>query len=193
MVDRAVAVAPTSRPTGHWLDSAGQARQSANVPIEFLDLLDPVVDHDWEPLSPDPGRVGALWDDGGSLADAPVDVAATFDGAAWRSTRLDDDFGLTGVRLRGGFTVPTHRHNRDLLLLVFGGEVTIRYEDVDAGNEHLTQVGAGQFCIIEAETPYSLTAAAVGATFLGSWPQEAPDLVTCWYPDPAWVPGSDTR
>lgn len=168
------------------------------MPIEFLDLLDPVVDHDWEPLSLDPARSGATWADGGSLADAPVDVAATFRGAAWSSTRIDASFGLTGVRLRSGFAVPRHRHDADLLLLVFGGDITIRSAEdgddtADDDVESTVQVGAGQFCRIDADTRYSLTAGASGVTFLSSWPQDVVDVVTQWFPDPAWVPASDGR
>jgi quercetin dioxygenase-like cupin family protein len=160
------------------------------VPIEFLDLLAP-LDAGWEPLSPDTGP-RATWSDGGSLADAPVDVAATFDGAAWRSTSIDPSFGLTGVRLRGGFTVPAHRHNRSLLLLVFGGAVTVRFAEPDT-DEQEAQVGSGQFCVIEAETVYSLTAVGDGATFLSSWPNEAPELETTWYPGHAWTKRSATE
>ncbi|HLU43037.1 MAG TPA: cupin domain-containing protein [Microthrixaceae bacterium] len=148
------------------------------MPIEFLDLLD---DGGWEPLVPNARNPGSTWSDGGLLADAPVDLAATFDGAAWRATGIDPSFGLNGVRLRGGFTVPRHHHSSALLLLVFDGALTVAADD---GAEVL---GPGEYCVIEEGTAHRLTAGAEGATYLWSWPQEAAAIATCWYPDPAWA------
>ena len=163
------------------------------MPIEFLDLLG---GGGWEPLSPDVGA-GSVWSEGGSLLNAPVDPAATFEGAMWRATRIDPTFGLTGVRLRDGFRVPLHHHDRSLLIIVFGGSVTLATgagcaDQSDGAEEQAEQaeqaeLGSGQFCVIEAGTAYSLTAGPDGATFLISWPQGEQERVTCWHPDPAWV------
>ena len=158
------------------------------MPIDFLDLLG---GGGWEPLSPGAGP-GAVWSEGGSLADAPVDVAATFDGAMWRATRIDPTFGLTGIRLREDFRVPLHHHDQSLLLIVCGGSIAVATETgcdaagADDGPEQ-AELGAGQFCVIEAGTACSLTAGPDGATFLISWPQGAQERTTCWHPDPAWV------
>ena len=159
------------------------------MPIEFLDLLG---GGGWEPLSPDVGPA-ARWSEGGSLAAAPVDVGATFDGAVWRATRIDPSFGLTGVWLREDVRVPVHHHDQSLLLIVFGGSVTVATEagcapDAAVRTFESVQLGGGQFCVIEAGTAYSLTAGPEGATFLTSWPQGAQDRQTCWHPDPAWTP-----
>ena len=57
-------------------------------------------DEGWTPMSIDPADPSAASGvDGGPLADAPVDVAATFDGAMWRSTKIDPSFNLIGVQL----------------------------------------------------------------------------------------------
>jgi quercetin dioxygenase-like cupin family protein len=156
------------------------------VPIEFLDLLD---GGGWQPLVPDVG-VGSVWSEGGSLAEAPVDVEATFAGAVWRATGIDPTFGLTGVRLRKGFRVPRHHHDQGLLILVFEGSLVVASSDgcSDAEPHEQAVLGPGQFCVIEADTAYSLTAGPAGATFLTSWPQDARERVTCWHPDPAWAP-----
>ena len=156
------------------------------MPIEFLDLLD---GGGWEPLVPSSGP-GAIWSGGGPLAEAPVDVEGTFAGAAWRATGIDPTFGLTGVRLREGFRVPRHHHDRALLVIVFGGSLGVAASDGCADGEPQEQadLGPGQFCVIEADTAYSMTAGPEGATFLTSWPQDAHEQVTCWHPDPAWTP-----
>jgi len=159
------------------------------VPIEFLDLLG---GGGWEPLPVDVGPA-AVWSEGGSLAEAPVDVEATFRGALWRATDVDPTFGLTGVRVRDGFRIPVHHHDRSLLLIVFGGTLAVDTAagcgpDADVGSFESVDLGDGQYCVLEAGTAFSLTAGPEGVTFLASWPQGAPEPGTCWHPDPAWVP-----
>ena len=160
------------------------------MPIEFLDLLAP-LDAGWAPLSFDGGAPGMRWSEGGSLAEAPVDLAATFDGAAWCSTGIDESFGMNGVRLRAGFVVPRHHHDRALLLQVFGGKLTIRSRELDAAgsdvDEQVDVLRAGQFSVIEADTLCSLSAGPDGVTFLTSWPLREPEGTTTWHPDAAWV------
>lgn len=154
------------------------------MPIDFLDLLD---GDGWEPASLDPDEPGHRWteigtgSDGGSLAAAPVDVAATFDGAVWHSTRIDPDFGLLGVRLRAGFVVPRCHHSEDVQRIVFGGSVTIHHDEGEA------TVGPGQFFLVQAETPYVLVAGPDGVTYTESWPLKSEPPETCWYPGPEWV------
>lgn len=147
------------------------------MPIEFLDLLD---DGGWEPLALDATDPGSTWSEGGLLRDAPVDPAATFDGAR-RATGIDPSFGLTGLRLPRRFTVPRQHHNLALLLLVVDGSVTVGTDD------SADELRSGRYCVVEAGTPYRLAAGAHGVTYLSSWPQEGPGLETCWYPDPAWA------
>ena len=155
------------------------------MPIEFLDLLD---GGGWEPLSPDPASTGATWSEGGTLAEAPVDVAATFEGSAWRATGIDDSFGLTGVRLAPELRVPLHHHGRALLVIVIGGSLTVDgAEDGEGVEADRASLEPCRFCVIEEGTPHSLTAGPQGAVFLTSWPQETEEPTTCWYPDPAWV------
>jgi quercetin dioxygenase-like cupin family protein len=145
------------------------ARHSAEVPIEFLDLLASGDDDGWVPLTPDP--------------------AATIDGDAWRSTSIDADFGLDGVRLAAGTVVERHRHNCDLLLLVFDGDLTVRFvessPDGAGSDERDAVVRAGAFARIDAGTEHSLLAGGDGATFLSSWPNDPPPIETLWSTDPA--------
>lgn len=149
------------------------------VPIDFLDLLD---DDGWEPVALDPGRPQNRWSEGGSLADAPVDAAATFAGAVWHSTRIDPAFGLVGVRLGPGLVVPRRHHDEDVQRIVYGGAVTV---DTDGGPP--ATVGPGQFFLVEAGTPYGLTAGPEGVTFTESWPLGSAGAETTWYPGPTWV------
>lgn len=90
------------------LDTLGPARQSAAVPIDFLDLL---ADGGWTPAGPPTPGVS-------------------------RSTGLDPTFGLHGVRLDPGVEGPRRTDDQPVLLLVFGGEVVVRSdgsEDIRLG------------------------------------------------------------
>jgi quercetin dioxygenase-like cupin family protein len=148
------------------------------VPIAFFSLLD---DDGWMPLSIDAKSPTFSWSDGGSLADAPVDVEATFDGAMWYSTKVDRSFHMTGLRCRPDFTVPPHHHSLRLLVIVFGGEFF-----VEAG-KHRRRVGPGQFWVVDAGTSYVMTAGPAGATFTESFPLDGGELETCWHDGPGWV------
>ena len=96
------------------------------VGITFADLLD---EQDWVPLSLDQQSFPSyLWVDGGTLADAPVDFAATFDGAMWMSRKPIEIpvFNRNPLRVRPHFVVPRHHHNFDEMLFVFQGRVQHR-------------------------------------------------------------------
>ena len=69
-----------------------------------------------------------LWADGGTLADAPVDFAATFDGAMWMSRKPIEipAFNRNPLRVRPNFVVPRHHHNFDEMLFVLRGRVQHR-------------------------------------------------------------------
>lgn len=149
------------------------------MPIEFFDLLD---DEGWQPRPLDPDDGDHRWSDGGRLADAPVDVAATFAGARWVATGIDPTFGLDGIRLRAGFVVPRHHHDQQVLRIVYGGSLALH-----AGDDVAT-VRAGEFCTIDADTVHSLTAGPEGVTYTESWHLDASEVVTTWHPDPAWAP-----
>ncbi len=47
-------------------------------------------------------------------------------------------------------------------------------------------VGPGQFFVIDAAMPYTLTAGADGATFVETWPEPVTKLETYWH-DHGWV------
>lgn len=150
------------------------------MPIEFFDLLDV---EGWEPRPLDPFDAGARWSEGGSLADAPVDVAATFDGARWFATGIDPTFGLDGIRLAAGFAVPRHHHDQQVLRIVVGGSFAVVADDEDGP----ITVAAGQFCVIDPDTVHRIVAGPDGVTYTESWHLEAPDVTTTWHPDDAWV------
>lgn len=151
------------------------------MPIDFLDLL---ADDGWAPAGLLPEGSGSEWSEGGTLAEAAVDIGATFDGAR-RSTGIDPDFGLHGVRLRPGFVGPRRRHDQPLLVIVFGGTLVVRSGEPDEEVED--RVGAGQFCVIDAGTVHSVAAGEDGATYTECWPQDVDGAGTCWYPGPAWA------
>jgi len=162
------------------LTVASSARNIRFVPIKFFDFND---DDGWIPLTVDEADATFYWADGGFVTAAPVDMAATFDGAIWSSTNLEPPFGMRGRRLRAGFTVPTRHHNLDQLMVVVAGEMTV---DV-AGEKHT--VAKDDFWSADANTPYSLTAGPAGVTYFESWPIAlSPTLLeTYWHDDPHWV------
>ena len=93
--------------------------------VTFADLLD---NEDWVALSLDQQTFPSyLWNDGGTLADAPVDFAATFDGAMWMTKKpiKIPAFNRNPLRVRAGFVVPRHHHNFDEMLFVLEGEYSI--------------------------------------------------------------------
>jgi hypothetical protein len=112
------------------------------VPIEFLDLLD---DEGWEAASPGLGE------------------------GVWHSTRIAPDFGLTGVRLEAGTVLPRREHSEDVQRIVYGGSVTVQFDDDDGKPDEAT-IGPGQFFLVQADTPYVLVAGPDGVTYTESWP-----------------------
>lgn len=155
------------------------------MPIHFLDLL---ADDRWAPVRLVPEGAGSDWSDGGTLADAPVDTRATFEGAR-RSTGLDPAFGLHGVRLVPGFEGPRRCHDRPTLMIVFGGTLVVRSEPDAGGGGGAVEdrLVAGQFCVVEEATVHSVSAGDEGVTYTECWPQDADGAETRWYPGDAWV------
>lgn len=158
------------------------------MPIDFLDLL---AEDGWAPVGRVPEGAGDTWADGGTLDEAPVDVASTFGGVR-RSTSIDDTFGLHGVRLPAGFEGPERCHDQPILMIVFGGSIVVRSQPdddadgaADGGREE--HVGVGRFCVIDEGTVHSVSAGADGATYTECWPHDADGAATTWLPGPAWV------
>jgi hypothetical protein len=143
------------------------------VSIDFFDLLDA---EGWVPLALDQLAPAYFWVDGRPLSEAPVDMGATFDGALWQSTKIDGAFNLQGLRCRSGFTVPRRHLNLRQLTIVIGGELIV-------GGR---RVGAGQFFVVGAGTPFSTTAGPEGATYVETWPEPAARVETYWH-DAGWV------
>jgi quercetin dioxygenase-like cupin family protein len=156
--------------------------QDCLVPIDFFDLLG---GEGWERLAVDQTSPGYFWDEGGLLADAPVDMAATFEGGMLVSTRVDRSFNLNGLRCAPGFTVPRHHHNLRELIIVFGGEFTVEYGD--RGEEGCRRVGPGEFWISDAGTAYLMTAGPEGVTYIETWPEPVALLETYWH-EGGWKP-----
>lgn len=156
-------------------------RHDDGVGITFSDLLD---GEDWVPLSLDQQNFPTyFWHEGGLLADAPVDFAATFDGAMWMSRKpiKIPKFNRNPLRVRSGFTVPRHHHNFDEMILVFQGEYSIQY-----GDEEPVLVAAGDSFISRAGTPYTMTAGPAGVTYIETWPGPVRELETVWHRE-GWV------
>jgi hypothetical protein len=151
------------------------------VAIEFSNLLG---DEGWAPMPVDQSNPRYFWHDGGPLADAPVDMEATFDGGMWISTKVDRSFNLNGLRCRPNFTVPRHHHNMRELIVVFGGEFTVEWGP--DGGEGRRTIGAGQFWVSDAGTPYMMTAGPEGVTYMETWPGPAATLETYWH-EGGWI------
>ncbi len=152
------------------------------MPIDFLDLL---AGDGWAPVPVVPEGSGADWAGGGTLADAPVDAAATF-AAVRRSTGIDPSFGLHGVRLPAAWRGPERRHDQPLLMIVFTGEVVVQ-ERSEGGAVAERRVGRGEFCVIDEGTVHSISAGPDGATYTECWPQDVDGAGTTWYPGDAWA------
>lgn len=146
--------------------------------IEFFDLLS---SEGWEPISYDRHNPHHFWDGGGSLADAPVDIEASFEGATWRSTRVDPDFTMGGIRVKPNFTFPWHSHNLRQLIILNGGELTVTAADGES-----KALAPGDFWISEANSKHTMTAGPEGAVFVETWPVWV-QLKTTWYPGDGWV------
>lgn len=96
------------------------------------------------------GHPQYFWNDGGLLRDAPVDFAATFDGAMWVTTKPIDvpHFNRNPLRVRPDFTVPRHHHNVDEMLFVLAGEYHIELDE--AGEPQTVRVGPGDVFLSRA-------------------------------------------
>ena len=145
--------------------------------IDFFNLRD---DDGWNPLIVDQSNPNYFWIDGRPLTQAPVDVAATFAGAMWYSTRIDRSFNLDGLRLRANFRMPRHHLNLRQLIIVFGGTLL-------AGHVGQRQVGPGEFFVSDAGTPLTLTAGPEGVTYVATQPQPSMTLETYWHECDAWI------
>jgi quercetin dioxygenase-like cupin family protein len=147
--------------------------------IDFYDLQ---TDDAWSPFVPDLSSPNELWAGGGTLADAPVDVKATFDGAMWKSTRVDPDFVMNGVRLKPNFTVPPHSNHLRELIIVVGGQIT-----VDWGEGTTRTVTIGEYWHTDPGTKLTMTAGPDGARYVETWPVWVIDHSTTWYDGDSWV------
>lgn len=144
--------------------------------IDYFHLLgDGDGDAAWEPL-----RVGQIvgehLDATGDALATIADLDAILGGTVWRSAKIDPAFGLIGLRLAPGATIPTRHHNVRRLTIVSGGELTVGTADGDE------TVRAGQFVVIDEDCPYTLTAGPDGATFIETWPPKlTATLTTYWH------------
>jgi hypothetical protein len=150
------------------------------VPITFFDLLD---DAGWQPLAFDPADPSFYWNDGGFMTNAPVDIAATFDGAMWHSTNVEAAFRWRGRRIRAGFTVPKRHHNLRQLMIVVDGLIDVAYGDHGEENQ---RVGAGEFWVAEKAAPYTMTVGPEGVSYLEGWTEPMSLAETYWHDDGHW-------
>jgi mannose-6-phosphate isomerase-like protein (cupin superfamily) len=162
------------------VDRDGAPGNHGGVPISFFDLL---ADDGWEPLPFDSADATFYWNDGGFMTAAPVDIAATFDGAMWRSTDVEPAFKWQGRRIRPEFTVPKRHHNLRQLMIVVAGQLDVEYGDHDGKSE---RVGPGEFWVAEKKVPYAMTAGPDGVTYLECWTQPISVLETYWHDDGHW-------
>jgi mannose-6-phosphate isomerase-like protein (cupin superfamily) len=162
------------------IDRGGDRGNDRDVPISFYDLL---ADDGWEPLAFDPADPTFYWNEGGFMAAAPVDIAATFDGAMWHSTSVEPAFKWQGRRMRPEFTVPKRHHNLRQLMIVVAGQLDIEYGDND---EKSQRIGPGEFWVAEKRVPYTMTVGPEPVTYLEGWTQPISILETYWHDDKNW-------
>lgn len=147
------------------------------------DLLD---GEDWVPLALDQqDNPTYFWHDGRPLSEAPVDFAATFDGAMWMARKpiRIRQFNRNPLRVRPGFVVPRHHHSLDEMVIVLAGEYHIDHGEDDP---QTVRVGPGEFFISRAGTPYTMSAGDEGVVYIETWPAPLPTLRTYWH-DVGWV------
>ncbi|PVX63331.1 UNVERIFIED_ORG: hypothetical protein FNL38_1164 [Nocardia globerula] len=153
-----------------------------SMAIEYFNLLS--EEEGWIDLSVDQDLPSYLWNEGGLLADAPIDMEQTFKGNMWVSNKVDRSFNLNGLRCAPNFSVPRHHHNLDELIIVFEGEFHVAWgQDGEEGSQ---TIGPGEFWISEAGTPYIMTAGPEGVTYIETWPEPMEKLETYWH-DAGWV------
>ncbi len=151
------------------------------MPIDFCDLLS---DEGWTPYVVDAASPTQHWNAGGSLADAPVDVAATFEGAMSISTEVDPAFKAYGFRCRPGFAIPRRHHAIRQLIIVHGGAAIVTWgADGSEGSETFR---LGEFWTTDADTPYTITAGPEGLVYVESWPDPIEQVETWWH-DHGWT------
>ena len=97
----------------------------------------------------------------------------------WSSTRVDRSFNLDGRRSAPNFTVPRHHHNMRVLVIVFGGEFTVEWDEDEQRNSR--RVCSGEFWISDAGTPFTMTAGPDGVTYVETWPEPVARLETYWH------------
>jgi mannose-6-phosphate isomerase-like protein (cupin superfamily) len=151
--------------------------------VVVADLLD---GHDWVPLALDQqDNPTYFWFDGRPLSQAPVDFAATFEGAMWMCAKpiRIRQFNRNPLRVRPGFVVPRHHHSLDEMVIVLEGEYAIEHGDEDP---QTVTVGPGEYFLSRAGTPYTMTAGPSGVTYIETWPEPLPRLLTYWH-DVGWV------
>jgi quercetin dioxygenase-like cupin family protein len=127
----------------------------------------------WTPVEADEqGGSGYSWYEG-SLSDAPTDIG----GAVQTSTEPIDApaFGRRPFRVRPNFTVPRHHNTVDEMIVVLKGECLVEYGETGRQN-----VGPGQFFLVRAGTPYTMTAGPGGVTYLEMWPRPDSEPKTFW-------------
>jgi hypothetical protein len=173
-------IAPRATQRDAGIDRRPAGRKHRLVPIAFFDLL---ADDGWEPLQFDPADPTFYWNDGGWMTSAPVDIAATFDGAMWASTNVEREFKWRGRKIRPGFTVPKRHHNLRQLMILVGGELDVEYGE-DNEKAHLSKVG--EFWVAEKWVPYTMTAGPAGVTYLESWTEPIEVVDTHWHDDRNW-------
>jgi quercetin dioxygenase-like cupin family protein len=150
------------------------------VPLHYDDFLSADA---WEPLAVSAEDPSFYWSEGGFMTSAPVDVAATFDGAMWTSNKLDPWFQARPTKVKAGFTIPLRHHNLRQLMLLIDGEIDVEY-DLGEGTQH---VAAGEFWICEVGTPYTMTAGPEGATYIECWDDQVALIETYWHDDKSWI------
>jgi hypothetical protein len=154
----------SSRLAEHTVDRCRRPDNYVQCAYFFFDLL---AEDGWEPLEFFQGDPTFYWNDGGFVANAPVDIAATLDGAIQRSTSVESAFRWQGRRVRPNFTVPKRHYNHPVLTIVNGGQMTVEY-----GKDSIVEtreIGPGEFWTGDPLVPFTVASGPEGVTYLECW------------------------
>lgn len=165
-------------PTEPTDDTSNRVRHTSDMAIEHFGLLS---EEGWVDSSVDQICPTNYWNEGGLLSDAPVDPDKTFKGNVWISSKVDNAFHLNGIRCAPNFSIPRRHSNLDGLVIVFGGQFTITWEE---GEDTVSRtIGPGEFWTVTADTPYVMAVGHEGVTYLETWSEPIDKLEIYWHDD----------
>ena len=137
---------------------------TSHMAIEHFSLLS---EEGWVDGSVDQICPTNLWNEEGAPVDASADLERTFKGQVRISSLVDKSFHLNGIRCAPNSSIPRRHSNLDGLVIVFGGQLTVTWEE--GADTHSNTIGPGEFWTVTAGTVHVMTAGPEGVTYLETW------------------------